>query len=581
MDSKHDKNPPHPGMQEVENKKRRLHLHFGAGSRGLGTMLGAIEKSGCSDYAVIQRPSKSWRRFQNRKILNGIESVQVRVNGEPVGKPMVVVRGKDAAERIAKTEGPFFVASYSWKALEDVTKIATSLSCSLQEGAHGMLDVLRSLPRREKPPRLFTFEVDNANVIPLAEELADRVTFVPCVADRMCASNGVSADGFIDIQAETSSGHLVVLPKVKTPATSPPNTNPPSPTRRGSHHLMPEKPSSSPTGTDASSSDSVAFGAEINPISTTTSEASVRSATLEHRRDRSCSLPLAGVIRVSGEAEGDFFVRRKTLLFDSTQLIVSLVLFPQGRLQQTSKARRRPDSSPRSRRQYSRKYSHNILKPKPLKVDEELFRKELWAWAVAQCALLVEDTTPSVLMSALDAKSVDEAVDILLQYSWDNVKRVIGFLHSATTVTARTGHAEAIKNLGVNLRKVGDLCARREEFKALTVVKLVYEKDAGALGWPGLGPGEIVDKIDGLVKRLSPVVDVEDKRRAHLLHRNKEGKREVHTSLSYKKIEAMSRRKISQPSLSALDDSSAGDDSDDDSDSPPKFVELRKKTETI
>jgi len=406
-----------------------FHVHFGAGKLGLGLLLQAIESSKCVDYAIVQRPSSSWKPLLEAKV----ERVTVRVNGEAIGKPMRLLHGNSLSSA-AEGQGPYFIAAQKGKPLLEVARRATSFSCSLHKGLAGIKMVLGRLPMRRNPPKLYACENDHAAVEELARDLKGRVVVIPCMVDRICSKRTILPSGIIDIKTEPWQGQIVVLPPLEDENAVP---------------ILgrPESSRLCPSTTESEESDGA-------PDTKTNYE-----AKHEYRRDEVDMvgthkeiIPFGGAAVVTTETpeQAEYFARRKILLVNGTHTTLAFLTL----IRQCADA-----AKPLKEMELPGQY--DLLNYETADSDT---RQKIWAWLVARCYIIAKEFETDVLLSSHNTNSEEKAFDALLNYAWTTLHR---FSHVPDT-TGRVLSGGVVKRFDGRLKNVLDLIREMRGTKTMT-----------------------------------------------------------------------------------------------------------------
>eukprot|EP00954_Amorphochlora_amoebiformis_P030351 1394538-Amorphochlora_amoeboformis.AAC.1 len=410
-------------------QRPRLHLHFGAGKIGLGLLLNAIE-SGCEDYAIIQRPSKSWTRL----IEENPETITVKVNGKTVGKPMRFLHGRNWGSKLRPGDGPYFVCAEGGKSLIDAVRKAGSFSCSLNKGLPGVKAILGRLPVSSNPPKLYACENDHKAVEELAHELDGRLRVVPCMVDRICSSRSIGLNGTVEVKTEPWAGQIVVLPEHETSTSSQANNSDDDrETTDADESDMPTP--RGPRSLQAVLSNLSAISNLSVPSETDDESDSKSSVNLE--------LPFAGptVLTTDTEAQAEYFGRRKLLLVNGTHTTLAfLTLIKELEEVKSIDKMELPGNFDLL------DYEHADAAQKQM----------VWAWLVARCYIVMTEFPMDVIKGAHNTESEAEALRSLLDYAWTTLQR---FSHVPDT-TGRVLGGGVVRRYNGRLKNVQDTIVR-------------------------------------------------------------------------------------------------------------------------
>eukprot|EP00954_Amorphochlora_amoebiformis_P029733 1393591-Amorphochlora_amoeboformis.AAC.1 len=461
----------------------QLHLHFGAGKLGLGLLLKSIEAN-CTDYAVVQRPSKSWASVLESEV----KAVRVRVNGEQVGKPMTLLHGSRWASRVAPGQGPYFIAASGGKALVDVVRKARSFSCSLHKGLAGLKAILGRLPVRSDPPRLYACENDHAAVEDLAHALEGRVLVVPCMVDRICSSRLIYSNGTVEVKTEPWEGQIVVLPAHKsTGNVHTGNMLPP-------HTATDIDRETTDTTTDAEESDVRAPGLR-RKLFGLTSETEPPSEEEDEEEDEPKEadhpLPFGGtmVVTTDTEEQAKYFARRKILLVNGTHTTLAFLTLIKEMSHQDV-----PD-----------KLSRMELPGRYALLDYERAdtsaRQKVWAWLVARCYIVSTEFDSEVLTGAHNTTSEEEAFKMLLDYAWTTLQR---FSHVPDT-TGRVLSGGVVKRYNGRLKNVLDTITDLEKEGKSSPIDIL--RAATRIGRPEVTRNIMMQSLREIVREATPIME--------------------------------------------------------------------------
>eukprot|EP00465_Bigelowiella_longifila_P002673 CAMPEP_0185253216 /NCGR_PEP_ID=MMETSP1359-20130426/2059_1 /TAXON_ID=552665 /ORGANISM="Bigelowiella longifila, Strain CCMP242" /LENGTH=510 /DNA_ID=CAMNT_0027835559 /DNA_START=40 /DNA_END=1572 /DNA_ORIENTATION=- len=457
---------------------RSLHLHFGAGKLGLGLLLEAIEASNCMDYAIVQRPSSSWKEL----IKHDVKRIRVKVNGEIVGKDMRFLHGKDVTKAKAG-QGPFFIAS-TGKALLEVVRRATSFSCSLNKGLDGIKVILGRLPKRNNPPKLYACENDHAAVEDIARELDGRVTVIPCMVDRICSQRVINSNGTIEIKTEPWKGQIVVLPpllekgEIEAPVT------------------RIDRVSSIETTTESEESDS-----RKDPNLTSDTETFTSDFEWEESNAAKHVFPFGGptIVTTSTSDQAEYYARRKILLVNGTHTTLAFLTLI------------------RFSKEHGMSFENMDL-PGSFKLldyaqaDAET-QRIVWAWLVARCYIISKEFHIDTLKSAHNTTSEKDAYDALMDYAWTTLQR---FSHVPDT-TGRVLSGGVVKRYDGRLKNVLDVLSGLES-KVMTSSTVLAAASRGNADRPTLTLEFMYEAVKSLVTEALPI-------RTEKVKRNQNGRR--------------------------------------------------------
>eukprot|EP00466_Bigelowiella_natans_P013839 jgi/Bigna1/139361/aug1.50_g14069 len=407
------------------------------------------------NYGILQRPSSSWQ-----PMIETAKEVTVIVNGKQVGEPMRLLHGNKVSAATAMST-PFFLAAGD-KPLHNIVDKATSFSCSLNKGVDGLDRILRALPIRSIPPKLYACENDHGALAKLALNLAGRVTVIPCLVDRICSERKIHKNGIVEVLTEPWQGQIVVLPALVSCET------------KCTHD-----------GQDLSdtrmSIDSGFSRFRINS-SSSISDPSLFTMT------GSPSLPFAGrtVVSTETDEQGRYFSRRKLLLVNGTHTTLAFITLIKEL---------------KENRLYSRKSLPLPGKFKLLDYEtaDSANRKLIWAWTVARCSIIASEFSEDVLTRAHRTRSVHEALEELLDYAWTTLQR----FSNVPDTTGRVLSGGVIKRFDGRLKSVLDKLTENNSGKIYPGILEVASKRE--IHRPSLTASYVRSAVEHLVRHASPI----------------------------------------------------------------------------
>ncbi|GAB5360557.1 hypothetical protein AAMO2058_000638100 [Amorphochlora amoebiformis] len=463
------------------NKRPSLHLHFGAGKIGLGLLLNAIE-SGCDDYAIIQRPSKSWTRL----IQKNVENITVKINGKAVGKPLRFLHGRNWGSKMRPGEGPYFVCAESGKSLLDAVRKARSFSCSLNKGLPGIKAILGRLPVSSNPPKLYACENDHKAVEELAQELDGRLRVVPCMVDRICSSRTIGLDGTVEVKTEPWTGQIVVLPEHETSSSS--RVNKPDDDRETTDADESDMPiSRGPRSLQFTPSNLSAVSNLSVPSETDSPDEESETKSTVHE------LPFAGptVLTTDTEAQAEYFSRRKILLVNGTHTTLAFLTLIK-KLDEV-KCINKMDLPG----------NFDLLDYEHADAAQ---KQMIWAWLVARCYIVTTEFPMDVIKGAHNTDSEAKALRCLLDYAWTTLQR---FSHVPDT-TGRVLSGGVVRRYNGRLKNVLDtllLLSREQVGSPEAILRAAEGRNRPEV------TVEIINKAVGLlVRRATPIAEEKRKR---------------------------------------------------------------------
>jgi hypothetical protein len=173
----------HKQEEKAPAATSKYHVHIGAGRLGLGLVIPALARGG-SDFAILQRPSGSWKPVTG----SGSETVGVKVNGtETIPKMVLLING--SKPELLDSPLPAFACTDDAAVLKVLFNKANTYSTSLGPAlSDTVLPLLANIPAAaaSSRPALYACENDHAAVEALGKALEGRVDVVNCMVDRIC-----------------------------------------------------------------------------------------------------------------------------------------------------------------------------------------------------------------------------------------------------------------------------------------------------------------------------------------------------------------------------------------------------------